>query len=587
MTDSPISDNPIFPLPRWLKLGSISSLLFSAVLAAAFIIAGGFTVYSNMRNTEEVRAWVSHSQGIVTNLQVQEQRLDRVDYGLQLYSLTGVRAHLKMASSNLSTLSISLVQLRDQMKDNDSQERHVQELDRAVADLVNALNQPDVGSDSRTDPQNRPVPERQISVCRDKLSILLQEERALLRQRSDGSRNSFYRSFLLTIGYLGVSTVIVALLFGFLFRDSWRRRHDERRLFAANNELEATVLKLTERVHESALLTSARDELQLCTSAQQAYDCAAHHMQRLLPDTNGAILMISNSRRMVEIVSEWGHPTALLDGVDLNACCGLRAGKLRWRKPGLSELDCAHFLGAPPDTYLCVPLAAYGETMGFAFISFEKPEAVPLAEARSPLVMELAELGSLSIAGLNLRARLERQSIRDGLTGLFNRHFMEIALEREIRRVKRQKTTLAVLMLDVDHYKQFNDTFGHEAGDIVLRQVAECFRRAVREEDVICRYGGEEFIIIMPDVTEQIARLRAESILTSVAETQMQFRGEVLRSVTVSAGIAMYPVAGKRGEELIRMADAALYRAKHNGRNQVQSASTKLEPETATTPQPA
>ncbi len=491
MTDSSNFDKPIFPVPRWLRYGSVSSLLFSAVLAAAFIIAGGFTVYSNMRHTEEVRAWVDHSQGVIADLQMQQQRLDHVDYGLQLYSLTGVRAHLKMASANLSALSISLMQLHDRLRDNESQIRHSQELDQAVADLVVALNQPDVGSDSRTDPQNRPVPERQISICRDRLHILLQEERGLLRQRSDGSRESFYRSFLLTIGYLGVSTVIVALLFVFLFRDTWLRRQDERRLFAANSELEATVCKLTTRVHEAALLTAARDELQLCTTAQQAYDCAAHHMQRLLPDSNGAILMISNSRRMVEIVSEWGQPTSLLDGVDLNACCGLRAGKLRWRKAGQSELDCAHFLGAPPETYLCVPLAAYGETMGFAFISFAKPEAVPLAESRSSLVMELAELSSLSIAGLNLRARLERQSIRDGLTGLFNRHFMEIALEREIRRVKRQKTTLAVLMLDVDHYKQFNDTFGHEAGDIVLRQVADCFRKAVREEDVICRYGGE------------------------------------------------------------------------------------------------
>ena len=166
-------------------------------------------------------------------------------------------------------------------------------------------------------------------------------------------------------------------------------------------------------------------------------------------------------------------------------------------------------------------------------------------------------------------AKLEGQSIRDGLTGLFNRNFMEIALERELHRAVRKGMPLAVLMLDVDHFKQLNDTMGHEAGDVVLREVAECYRRALRDEDVICRYGGEEFVVIMPDATEAIALERAERVRTAVSEIRMHFRGELIRSVTVSVGVAMFPEAGRDGSELLRLADGALYRAKNSGRNQV------------------
>ena len=190
--------------------------------------------------------------------------------------------------------------------------------------------------------------------------------------------------------------------------------------------------------------------------------------------------------------------------------------------------------------------------------------------------MELAELASLSIASLNLRAKLEGQSIRDGLTGLFNRNFMEIALERELHRAARQGTPVAVMMLDVDHFKLMNDTFGHEAGDIVLREVAECFRRSLRDEDIICRYGGEEFVVIMPDANEETAVRRAEMIRSAVSEIRTHYRGELLGSVTISVGIAMYPDAGKDGGNLIQVADGALYRAKHAGRNQVMLESSNV-----------
>jgi diguanylate cyclase (GGDEF)-like protein len=292
----------------------------------------------------------------------------------------------------------------------------------------------------------------------------------------------------------------------------------------------------------------------------------------LLPGSSGAILTINNSRRMVEIMASWSHPAQLADGFELDACCGLRTGRTRWRRPGVSEVHCKHFLANPPDNYLCLPMAAYGETLGFVYVQCPTEAVAALVGQRTTLLHDMVELASVSIAGLNLRAKLENQSIRDPLTNLFNRHFMEIALEREMHRVSRRDTSLSLFMIDVDHFKGFNDTFGHEAGDAILREVAECFRQTARGEDIICRYGGEEFVMILPEITQDTAVERAEAIRRKIAGISLHYRGQLLRSITASIGIAMFPGAAIDGNELIHAADLALYRAKAMGRDQVQLA---------------
>ncbi len=273
---------------------------------------------------------------------------------------------------------------------------------------------------------------------------------------------------------------------------------------------------------------------------------------------------------MVEIAETWNCPEKLSDGFELDACCGLRAGRVRWRNPGLSEVNCTHFQGEAPESYLCMPLAAHGETLGFVYAECPSPEMAAQAEQKVSLLNEMVELASMSIASLNLKAKLENQSIRDGLTNLFNRRFMESALERELHRAARQKTSLALMIVDVDHFKMFNDTFGHEAGDAVLREAAECLRNSARAEDIVCRFGGEEFVIILPEIAKEVALERAELFRKKVSGIQMHFRGDPLRKISISIGLSMYPETAARGEDLIREADQALYQAKALGRNRVQ-----------------
>ena len=538
----------------------IPLLVLSAIGAFIFTAGGGLIVYSNTRHLIEIRNWLDRSQTILSSTQTESQRLDRLSANMQLYQATGDLNNLRASEASVAAVESGVSTLQNLLQDNASQKRHVQDLQNSVETLDRTVV---------SERQSRAVPDEQIRACRNVLSLIQEEERGLLRERSTESQDSGFRSLLAGAGYLGLLLIVLVVLFGFLIRDALRRRSFEQQLSVANDRLEATIEALERRGAEAALLKATRDELHLCVTAAEAQACTCRHLQALVPGSSGATLIINNSRSMLEIAATWNSPSSLLDGFSPDACCGLRAGHLRWRSPGHSSINCSHFAGEPPENYGCIPLAAQGETLGFVYLTFPTQEIADLARSRILQINEMVELAAMSIAGLNLRAKLENQSIRDGLTRLFNRHFMTIALEREVHRALRSTTPLAVLMIDVDHFKAFNDTFGHEAGDTVLREVAECFRQSVRSEDVVCRYGGEEFIIILPETDEETAVERAELIRQAVVKLRVRSKGETLRQISVSIGIAMYPAPARDATDLVRLADRALYDAKHAGRNRV------------------
>jgi diguanylate cyclase (GGDEF)-like protein len=535
---------------------TIPLLLVSAVGALAFTCAGGLVVYTNTQHLNGTRSWLEHSHTVLTTLQSESQQLDRVGYTMRLYQESGDPDDIRFAQATAAAMEVRIASLQKLVEDNPSQAHRSLELAAAGQALSESLEK---AKTSRT------VPEREIRETQSAISATQQEERNLLEQRSEESRRSTVRSLLFEIGFLGFSLIVIMLLFGFLVQDAlWRRTSDK--------ALASTIQTLERRSEEAILLKSARDELQLCPTSLDAQMCAIRHLQELVPGSSGAILAINNSRDMLEITASWNDPEALSDGIALDTCCGLRTGRSRWRRPGQSEINCTHFSGVPPQNYLCTPLAALGETLGFVHLACPTKEIADFACSRNSLIEEMVELASMSIAGLNLRTKLENESIRDPLTGLFNRRFMEVALERELHRAQRRNATLAVVMLDVDHFKMLNDSFGHDAGDAVLCEVAESLKQSVRTEDVICRYGGEEFVIILPEISEPFALERADKIRRAINSLNVQFKGQSVRRISISVGLAMYPDHANNGDDLIRLADAALYEAKHAGRNQVQLA---------------
>jgi len=159
--------------------------------------------------------------------------------------------------------------------------------------------------------------------------------------------------------------------------------------------------------------------------------------------------------------------------------------------------------------------------------------------------------------------------MRDVLTGLFNRRYLQETLGREIHRAQRLETTLGVMMLDVDNFKIFNDTNGHEAGDRLLAVLGHYLQDAVRAEDIACRYGGEEFTLILPDISPEALFARAETIRAGTRNLEVSHHGKILGGVTISLGLSYFPQHGTDPDLLLQAADAALYQAKRSGRNRV------------------
>jgi diguanylate cyclase (GGDEF)-like protein len=246
---------------------------------------------------------------------------------------------------------------------------------------------------------------------------------------------------------------------------------------------------------------------------------------------------------------------------------------------GDSTAPCAHAEGVK-NTYLCAPILAQGETLGV--VHFQATDDTPQMDA-SELSFKTtfaAQVG-LSLANIRLREALRTQSVRDALTGLYNRRYLEETLEREVRRAARAAQSLGFLMIDLDHFKNFNDTYGHEAGDAVLRETALFLAKGIRAEDFVCRFGGEEFVVILPTADLESSRARAERLRLKMRELTILYQGKSLGMVTISVGVAVFPEHGTSPKELMAAADAALYEAKRGGRDKVVVASAPVVDEAA------
>jgi diguanylate cyclase (GGDEF)-like protein len=254
----------------------------------------------------------------------------------------------------------------------------------------------------------------------------------------------------------------------------------------------------------------------------------------------------------------------------MDGCWALRRGRTHLVSETSNRLICLHVgnvkdpRSIPP--YICIPMTAQGETLGVLHIQAKPGQLVEQLEAQStPVAVRIA----LALANLRLRESLRMQSIRDPLTGLFNRRYMEETLERELHRAARHKNPLGVLMIDIDNFKSFNDSFGHDVGDALLQELGAFLRANVRSEDVPCRYGGEEFIVILPEASLEDTRKRAVQLRQGLGGMKLQRRGQFIGPITVSQGVAGFPDHGASAGQILQAADAALYRAKRGGRDQV------------------
>jgi diguanylate cyclase (GGDEF)-like protein/PAS domain S-box-containing protein len=346
----------------------------------------------------------------------------------------------------------------------------------------------------------------------------------------------------------------------------------------AEETLRESVEKLERRTHQLRLLAEMGDLLQASSTPADAYAVAARFAQTLISATSGALFVCSAPTKDLEIVSRWGEVQP--DEHDFlvpDKCWGLRTGRAHFVQDSDTDLLCRHLPDPPPTCYLCAPMIAHGETLGLLHLRLSRPQQTSSGEVPPEPVefpwpaTSIAEQLALAVANMKLREALRSQSIRDPLTGWFNRRYMEETMEREISRAARNRRPLAVIMLDVDNFKQFNDAFGHEAGDVALQTLCETLKSHVRSEDVACRYGGDEFVLVLPDTCARLAAQRAEELRTTAAHIDVQYQGRLLAPMALSLGIATFPANGRTLKDLLRASDAALFRAKGEGGNTVRS----------------
>jgi diguanylate cyclase (GGDEF)-like protein len=328
--------------------------------------------------------------------------------------------------------------------------------------------------------------------------------------------------------------------------------------------------RLERRTRDLALLGRISEMLQACMAESEAYRVVARFVGQCFPDEVGGVFITSASRDLVEAQASWGALAANAGVFKPEDCWALRRGRPHLVADSDADLLCKHSPSPPRPASLCVPLMAQGESLGLLYLGAPAAAAAGnWTAAREAFALAIADQLGLAVANLKLRDTLRSQSIRDPLTGLFNRRYMEETLERELRRAERSHEPLSVIMLDLDHFKRFNDTFGHEAGDVVLRELGHLLKTHVRRGDVACRYGGEEFMLVLPDATLAVASARAEELRTEIKRLAVSYRGQSIGSVAVSLGIAAFPAHGSSSAALVQAADGALYRAKNAGRDQV------------------
>jgi diguanylate cyclase (GGDEF)-like protein len=338
-------------------------------------------------------------------------------------------------------------------------------------------------------------------------------------------------------------------------------------------ELAASRAKLDGRSSELKLLNDGLlrladlgNLLLSCDTSSEAYVVLGRAAREMF-GLSGAVYLYGASRNVVELVTSWGEQS-MAKSFPPADCWALRRGRAHHARASGTELACRHTSHGDQSSAMCVPMLAQGEALGVLhLVGTPTLGDSAFTELGERLAVAAAEACALALASIRLREKLEDQSLRDALTGLYNRRYAEETLLREIGRAKRESSSLSVIMLDLDHFRRFNEEFGHDAGDMALREAATVLVESVRTSDVVSRVGGEEFLLIFPGASIEAALRKIDRIREKMKALELLHRGQRLPPVTFSAGAAAYPANGIAPDVLLRAADKALYEAKHAGRD--------------------
>ncbi|MET0388853.1 MAG: diguanylate cyclase [Polyangiales bacterium] len=523
-----------------------------AIALGGIAAIGGYGMLT-LRAEAETTAWVEHTYLVIQQLDRVTLTISAAESAARGYALTRDDLLFSEVDPAIGAARDAFQQVRELTTDNPEQQARIArlgpKLERRIALLEEYLNRVSAGGSTQVLPESM-----QVSLeLRHGATDLGQREQSLLNERVAERARRTDRMVQVSSFGLAVSVLLLVGAFTLVQREIRGRRRVEKALKTRHADSEA-MLRLAEL-------------LQACRNLDDAFDVFARFAPRLFDERPGAMFLLNPEQNWLEARSHWCSYALPPDRAQFvpDDCWALRRGQPHSFEPGSVRVMCKHIHEPAPASSLCLPLLGHGELLGVLHVTGE-------AELESDFYKRAAMVGeqvSMALANLALRDKLRNESIRDPLTGLFNRRYTEETLEREISRTARSQESLAVMMLDVDHFKRFNDTFGHEAGDQVLREIGKLLRTVTRGGDVVSRMGGEELLVILPSARAADAERKAEEVRAEIAKLRLVLSGKDLGEVTISIGVALFPQHGITSEELLRSADAALYAAKRGGRDRV------------------
>lgn len=345
-----------------------------------------------------------------------------------------------------------------------------------------------------------------------------------------------------------------------------------------DKDLSDWVGKLETQSRQLILLCEMNELLQAANCDKDIYTIIKNYVRTLFPNTSGALYVLNDALSLIQDVATWGDSVRSEHSFSPDMCWALRLGRIHSCNSSTKELYCQHVTAGDQLNSLCSPLSAGSKTLGLLYIEerAESPGALSsegIINSNTEYVLStIAKHSGLALANVKQRQKLGTQAVYDSLTGLFNRRYMEETLKRELSRVTRKKNPLGLIMADIDHFKNFNDSYGHAAGDALLRSLGTFLKEHIRREDIACRYGGEEFVLIMPESSLENTKRRAEQIREEIKQLRVWHHGNLIDSVNISMGVVVFSEHGSSAETLLESADKALYKAKREGRDRIEVA---------------
>ncbi|WP_183111620.1 diguanylate cyclase [Xanthomonas campestris] len=547
------------------------------MLGGLIFVLIGVGGYITSRQSLTAAAWVSHTQEVIASIDEIQAGLLSAESSARGFVLTDNEAFLGVHADAIGRLPGRIARLEVLVQDNPLQLRNVAALDKLVDmrlvqinDLLHSYRA--TGLDGARASIAKGVFQTS-SALRRQVQLMGELERRQLVSRTQANHDSArWVLWMTAIGILS-GLLVMVLAYRLLSRELARRVRAEEEASTSSTRLAESFSTLERTSAGLEALARYSGLLQNCRNAEEALEITARTIAPLVPGVSGAVYLLRASRDRAEQVAAWG---TLADGergsIAPEECWALRRDRTHLVEDASVGMVCQHAgVNLPPHaSTVCIPLSAQGTQLGMLALRGDNAQ-----ELASLTVAEAAaEQLSLALHNLRLRETLRQQSIRDPLTGLFNRRYLEEALNHELSRCTRRVQPLSVLMLDVDHFKQFNDLHGHSGGDRVLAAIGELLLTQTRGEDICCRYGGEELTIILPEVDLATASAMAEKLRAGIDGLQVMADGVSLPKITASFGVATFPGHAGNAVQLLRKADEALYRAKQAGRNQVVSAVT-------------